>query len=364
MSGTVAFAERLTARTAMTHTWAALLSSLLDRRDLTSAETAWAMSQIVSGEASPVRVAGFATALRAKGETAAEVEGLVAALRASAARVAIPGTTADIAGTGGDRTGAANISTVAAIVAASTGVTVVKHGGRAASSTTGGAADLVEYLGVPLELTPAQAARVAAEAGITFLFAPMFNSGLRHAATVRRQLGVPTVFNILGPLINPAAPAHQVIGVADARMAPVIAEMVAAGGRSALVVRGDDGLDKLTTVTTSRVWTVHDGVMTRTVLDPRELGLSRPDPAALRGGDAAANARIAHAVLDGRPGPIRDVVLLNAAAVLVAASPHRPSLVDALATAMVRCAEAVDSGAARATLARWVAAGRSAYAGA
>jgi anthranilate phosphoribosyltransferase len=352
-----------TAPSLHTPSWAAILSRLLDRRDITGAETAWAMSQIVAGEATAAQVAGFATALRAKGETAAEVGGLVAALRASAAPVAIAGTTVDIAGTGGDGTGAANISTVAAIVAASTGVTVVKHGGRAASSTTGGAADLVEHLGVPLELTPRQAARVAAEAGITFLFAPRFNSGLRHAAAVRRQLGVPTVFNILGPLINPADPAHQVVGVADPRMAPVIADVLAASGRSALVVRGQDGLDKLTTVTTSRVWTVHDGMVTRTVLDPRELGLSRPDPVALRGGDAADNARMARAVLDGRRGPVRDVVLHNAAAVLAAVSASPASLVERLSAGMARCAEAVDSGAARATLDRWVTAGQQAYAG-
>ena len=215
------------------------------------------MGRIVAGEATDVQTAALLTALRAKGETAAEVAGFVEALQISCVRVDVPGVTADIAGTGGDGTGAVNISTMAAIVAAATGVTMVKHGGRASSSTTAGAADLVEELGVTL--TPEDPARVAAEAGITFLFAPRHNPGLRHAAAVRCDLGVPTVFNILGPLINPALPRFQVVGVADARMAPVIAGALAAGGRSALVVRGDDGLDKLTTTTTSKVWTVRDG---------------------------------------------------------------------------------------------------------
>jgi anthranilate phosphoribosyltransferase len=343
----------------MTVTWPSMLTGLLARRDLTSAETAWAMSRILAGEATPAQVAAFATALRAKGETPAEIAGLVTALLAGAAAVTVPGTTVDIAGTGGDGTRAANISTMAAIVAAATGLTVVKHGGRAASSSTGGAADLVEHLGVTLDLTPRQAARVAADAGITFLYAPRFNPGFRHAAAVRRELGVPTVFNILGPLINPAAPRHQVIGVADARMAPVVAEVLAAGGRQALVVRGDDGLDKLTTVTTSSVWTVRDGDVRACTLDPRTLGLPAAEPAQLRGGTASDNARITHALLDGRRNAIRDVTLLNAAAVCVAATLTAAPLAEQFAAALPRCAAAIDTGAARATLARWIAAGGS-----
>ncbi|GII58780.1 anthranilate phosphoribosyltransferase 1 [Planotetraspora thailandica] len=336
--------------------WAGLLATLLDRRDLTGVDTAWAMDQVVRGEATTAQVAAFLTALRAKGETAAEIRGLADSLRGHATKVTIAGTFADIVGTGGDRTGAVNISTMAAVVAAATGVTVVKHGGRAASSSTGGSADVLEQLGVPLDTTPEQAARTAAEAGIAFLFAPRFNPGLRGVAAVRRELAVPTAFNVLGPLVNPAGPRHQVVGVADARMAPVVAGVLAARGGSALVVRGQDGLDKLTTTTTSRVWVVRDGTVTTTTFDPAGLGLPRAEPGALRGGAAAGNADVVRALLGGRRGPIRDVVLLNAAAVLVALDPSPESLAERLAAAMARCAEAVDSGGAAATLDRWIAA--------
>jgi anthranilate phosphoribosyltransferase len=314
------------------------------------------MGQVVRGDATSAQIAGFLTALRAKGETAEEICGFVDALQEQATKVTITGTTVDIVGTGGDRTGAVNISTMASIVVAATGVTVVKHGGRSASSSTCGAADLVEYLGISLDLTPAQVARVAAEAGITFLFAPRFNPGMRHAIPVRRELGVPTVFNVLGPLISPADPQYKVVGVADAKMAPVIADVLAARGRSALVVRGHDGLDKLTTVTASQVWSVRDGRATQTTLDPGDLGIARVEPAALRGGNAADNAAVLHALLAGQRGPVRDVVLLNAAAALVAIAPTAASLTEQMAAGLTRCAEAVDTGAAHATLGRWIAA--------
>ncbi len=312
------------------------------------------MDQVVRGEATTAQIAGFLTALRAKTETSSEVCGLVNALARYGTKVTIPGPTVDIVGTGGDRTGAVNISTMAAIVAAAPGVTVVKHGGRAASSSSCGAADLVEQLGVSLELTPSQAARIAAEAGITFLFAPIYSPALHHVAAVRRELAVPTVFNILGPVINPANPGHQVVGVADARMMPVLADVLAARGCSALVVRGQDGLDKLTTAATSQVWIVRDGIARATLLDPRELGVPRVEPAALRGGGAASNARIVRNLLNGQHGPVRDVVLLNAAAALVAVAPSGACLIEQLAAGMAQCAEAVDSGAAKATLNRWI----------
>jgi anthranilate phosphoribosyltransferase len=341
--------------------WAATLSALLQGRDLTSGQAAGAMRRIIAGEATPAQVAGFAIALRAKGESPAEVSGLVEALTAAATPVVIEGRTVDIAGTGGDGTGAVNISTMAAIVAAATGLTVVKHGGRAASSSGAGAADVLERLGVALELTAEQSAQVAAEVGITFLFGPSFSPGLRHAAGPRRELGVPTVFNLLGPLINPAAPRHQVIGVADGRMAPVVAEVLAAAGRSALVVHGLDGMDKLSTPAPSQLWIVRDGQVTAGRLDARELGLARPEPSALRGGDAQHNAQVVLALLDGQRGPIRDVVLLNAAAVLVVAADDAVApLLEQFAVALRDCAAVVDSGAARATLQRWVAAGRRA----
>jgi anthranilate phosphoribosyltransferase len=339
--------------------WAGLLTTLIDRRDLTDADVAWAMERVVRGDATSAQIAGFLIALRTKGETASEISGLANILRGCATKVAVPGKFVDIVGTGGDRSGAVNISTMAAIVAAAAGVTVVKHGGRSASSTTWGAADVVEELGISLDLTAEQAAAIAVEAGITFLFAPNFNPGLRQVGLARRELAVPTAFNILGPLINPADPAYQMVGVADARMLPVIAEVLAARGNSALVVRGDDGLDKLTTVTASQICVVRNGSVTPTVLDPRDLGIPMTKTAALRGGTAAHNAQVVRAVLGGERGPIRDVVLLNAAAALVAMNLTNVTLTEQLAAAMARCAEAVDSGAASATLNRWVALVRS-----
>jgi len=338
-------------------TWSAIIVDLLSGRDLAQDDTAWAMDQVVNGEATSAQISGFLIALRAKGETATEIAGLASALRGFATPVDIPGNTVDIVGTGGDRTNAVNISTMAAIVAASTGITVVKHGGRAASSASGGSADLVEHLGVSLDLSPTAAADVAVEAGITFLFAPRFNPGLRHVAAVRRELGVPTAFNILGPLINPADPTHAVVGVADARMQPVIARVLAGQGRSALVVRGEDGLDKLTTTAVSRVWTVSGGSTAAQLLDPRELGLTLTTPELLRGGNAATNAEVLRRLLDGQPGPVRDVVLLNAAAAL--ATLEEGPLLERLHRGLEQCRAAVDSGAAAKTLASWTAASRT-----
>lgn len=334
------------------NTWPAMLTRLLAKEDLTEKTAAWAMEQVISGEALPAQLAAFLVALRAKGETAAEIDGFVTALLRAATPVRVPGESLDIAGTGGDGTNAVNISTMASVVVAATGVTVIKHGGRAASATTAGSADLVEALGVPLDLAPARSAEVAAEAGITFLFAPQVHPGMRHAGPVRRALGLPTAFNLLGPLINPAEPAHRLVGVADARMLPVIVEVLRRRGGSALVARGDDGLDKLSTATTSQVWRVRDGVAAHEVLDPRDLGLARPAPGALRGGDAAANARVMHELLAGERGPVRDAVLLNAAAALTTIR------TVTLREAMAGCAEAVDSGAAASTLKRWVEAAR------
>ncbi|WP_433164300.1 anthranilate phosphoribosyltransferase [Kribbella sp. CA-247076] len=334
-------------------TWSGLISALLAGSDLTAADTAWAMDQLVLGDASPAQISGFLIALRAKGETAEEVAGLASVLRSHATPVRIGGPFVDIVGTGGDRTGAVNISTMAAVVAASTGVTVVKHGGRAASSSAGGSADLVEHLGVPLDLSADDAARVAADVGLTYLFAPRFNPALRHVAVVRRELAVPTAFNVLAPLLNPADPQHQLVGVANPAMQPVIARALAAQGRSALVARGDDGLDKLTTTGPSRVWVVHGGTATEVVFDPRSLGLAPASLAELRGGDAAFNARVLRGLVDGERGPVRDVVLLNAAAALVTLDLGKGLLLEQLAEALERCRRAVDSGDTTATLERW-----------
>jgi anthranilate phosphoribosyltransferase len=341
-------------------TWSGLISALLAGRELSTADASWAMDDLVRGTATSAQVSGFLIALRAKGETATELGGLADALRSHASPVTIPGTFVDIVGTGGDGTGAANLSTLAAIVVASTGTTVVKHGGRAASSTTGGSADLVEHFGIPLDLPADRAASIAAEAGITYLFAPRFNPALRHVAAVRRDLAVPTAFNVLGPLLNPARPNHQLVGVADARIQPVIATTLAARGTSALVVRGDDGLDKLTTTGTSQVHIVREGTCTATSFDPRDLGIPLSHPAQLRGGDASTNSAILHRLLAGVRDPIRDAVLLNAAAALTTTTLTSEPLVDQLATHLERCAEAIDTGQTTTTLRRWIAVARQA----
>ncbi|MEV0457804.1 anthranilate phosphoribosyltransferase [Catellatospora methionotrophica] len=338
--------------------WTTTLTTLLAGRDLTAGQSAWAMSQIVQGEVTPVRLAAYLVALRAKGETAAEVAGAADALLAHAVQVEVAGPAVDIVGTGGDGTGAVNISTMAAIVVAATGLTVVKHGGRAASSTSAGSGDVIEHLGIPLNLRAEHAAKVAEQAGIAYLFAPAFHTGMKHAGPVRRELGVPTIFNVLAPLINPARPAHQLVGVADPRFLPVLADVLAARDCRALVVRGDDGLDKLSTATTSQVIEVRDGQVRRGVLDPARYGIARSAPGALRGGDAAANAATVHALLDGKPGPVRDAVLLNAAAACATADGDA-DLDDRIAAALLRCADAVDSGRAASTLQRWVAASTS-----
>ena len=341
--------------------WPLLLTSLLAGGSLDAAQTRWAMAQIMAGEASPVQVAGFVTALRAKGETAEEVAGLAEAMIAAAAPLSVPEPAVDIVGTGGDRAHTVNISTMSAIVAAAAGARVVKHGNRAASSACG-AADLLEELGVVIDLPPAGVAACVEQAGIGFCFAPVFHAGMRHAAVARRELGVPTVFNYLGPLTNPAQPGAAAVGCADSRMAAVMAGVLARRGGSALVFRGDDGLDELTTTTTSRVWVVRDGAVTEVVVDPSALEIPLAAPGDLRGADAAHNGGVARALLAGEPGPVRDAVLLNAASALVALG-DGGDLVPALAGAMRRAAEAVDAGAAAALLDRWVEVSRRAAEG-
>jgi len=301
------------------YTWPQVLNPLLRREDLEASATAWAMEQILSGAASPAQLAGFVIALRSKGETVTEVEGLVATMRDFATRISVPGRTLDVVGTGGDQAHTVNISTMSAIVAAGAGAKVLKHGNRAASSACG-AADVLEELGIPLDLTAAQVAEVGERAGITFCFAPAFHPALRHAAVPRRELGVPTTFNFLGPLANPAGARRQTIGVGDAAMAErMVATLVELGTERALVFFGHDGLDELTTTTTSAVWEIADGEIHFSNLDPTELGIPLAVPEDLVGGDPEANARLARAVLEGKAGPHRDIVVLNAAAALLAA---------------------------------------------
>ncbi|WP_030020854.1 anthranilate phosphoribosyltransferase [Streptomyces monomycini] len=336
-------------------TWPGVLDALLQGRDLGADDTAWAMDRIMRGEATDAQIAGFAVALRAKGETVAEITGLVRAMYAHANLIDVPGPSVDIVGTGGDGAKTVNISTMSSIVVAGTGAKVVKHGNRAASSASG-ASDVLEKLGVNLDLTPRRVVEVAEEAGITFCFAVKFHPSLRHVAPARRELGIRTTFNVLGPLTNPAKVRAQATGVADARMAPILAGVLAERGSSALVFRGDDGLDELTTTATSKVWVVRDGGVREEAFDPRDVGIGLVPVEALRGADASYNADVARRLLGGETGPVRDAVLLNSAAALVALEPTAAPLNEQLAAGIERAAEAIDSGAARRALERWVAA--------
>jgi len=342
------------------HTWPQLISALLRSEELSSGDTTWAMDEIMSGSASPVQIAAFAVALRAKGETPAEVGGLVDSMLSNAVRVrldeAVRADAVDVVGTGGDQAHTVNISTMAALVVAATGVRVVKHGNRAASSTCG-AADLLEHLGVPLDLSPEGVAACVTDVGIGFCFAAAFHSGLRHASVARREMGTPTFFNFLGPLTNPAQPRSAAVGCADARMARVLADVFARRGDSVLVIRGEDGLDEFTTTAPTRLWVAAGGGVRETVVDAANLGIPRSKPGDLRGGDATFNGGVARRVLAGQTGPVQDAVVINAAAALAAhAGPGHDdnALHEALAAGMERARHAINSGAAAELLERWV----------
>lgn len=338
-------------------TWPDLLTTLVGRHDLTAQQTAWAMNTILAGEATPVQIAGFAVALRSKGETSEEVRGLIEAMYEHATPISVSGRLLDVVGTGGDRSMSVNISTMAAIVAAGAGAKVVKHGNRSASSQSG-SADVLEALGIRLDLPADRVAEVAEEAGITFCFAAAFHPALRHAAVPRRELGIATPFNFLGPLANPTQPGAQAIGCSDPRMAPVMAGVFATRGVDAWVFRGDDGLDELTTTTTSAVWMVHDGSVVEASVDPRKLDLSPATADLLRGGDTQFNADVVRRVLDGETGAVRDAVLLNAAAALAvyAEDQEGRDIHERLSHGLELARTSVDSGSAQQTLARWVSA--------
>jgi anthranilate phosphoribosyltransferase len=337
----------------MTMTWARVLSTLLAGQALTRDEAAWAMGQIMDGDATPAQIGGFAVALRGKGETADEIAGLVATMLDRAARITVAGPAVDTCGTGGDLSYSVNISTMAAIVVAGTGTTVVKHGNRAASSSCG-SADVLEGLGIAIDLPPAAVEECISRIGIGFCLAPVFHPAMRHAVGPRRELGIPTFFNFLGPLVNPAQPSAQAVGVPDARMAPLMASVLAERGTSALVFRGDDGLDELSTAGPSRVWRVREGTVSEEKLDPADLGIATATSEDLRGGAVDFNVAAVEAVLDGADGAVRDAVVLNAAASLVAVAGSDEPLVPLLAAAMTRATEAIDSGAAAEVLQRWI----------
>jgi anthranilate phosphoribosyltransferase len=334
---------------------------LTDGKHLARGQAAWAMDQIMTGNARPAQIAAFAVAMKMKVPTADEVGELAGVMLSHARPMPIDairrdiGDTVDVVGTGGDGVNTVNLSTMAAIVVAAAGVPVVKHGNRAASSLSGGA-DTLEALGVRIDLGPDQVARSLEEVGIGFCFAPQFHPSYRHASVVRREIGVPTVFNLLGPLTNPAQPRAGLIGCAFADLAEVMAGVFAARRSSVLVVHGDDGLDELTTTTTSTIWRVQAGTVDKLTFDPAGFGFARAELAELVGGNAQANAAAARAVLGGAKGAVRDAVVLNAAGAIVAYAglSSRAEWLPAWEDGLQRASAAIDSGAAEQLLARWV----------
>lgn len=341
--------------------WPALIGTLLDGRDLDPDVVGAAMSVILAGDATPAQIAGFVVALRAKGETSDELAAMLAAVMAEAAIVPLTDlereTAVDVVGTGGDGSHSINVSTMAALVAASAGALVCKHGNRSASSKCG-TADVFELLGVAIEQTPEGVAACLRSAGIGFCFAPMFHPAFRFAGPPRREMGVPTVFNLLGPMANPGRVRRQLIGVADPAFARPMAEALRSQGLTfAWVVHGD-GLDELTTTGTSEVLELRDGEITGFTVDPADLGLARSGPGDLRGGEPEENAEAVRRVLAGDHGAHRDVVLLNAAAALVVAG-----RADDLGAGLEQSAAAIDSGDAQRTLEAFVAASQQQSAG-
>ena len=327
--------------------WPGVLGTLTGGRDLEAGQAAAAMAEILDGNATSAQVAGFIVALRMKGETVAELTGLVSAMvaRSAPVRLAHPDGVIDLVGTGGDRSRSINVSTLAALTVVGAGGRVCKHGNRAASSACG-TADLLEELGVAFDLGPEGVARCVDTVDFGFCFAPRFHGAMRHAGPTRKELGVPTVFNFLGPLANPARVRRQVTGVADPAMAERMVQVLAANGAErALVVYGHDGLDELTVTTTSTVHELRDGEVRTYDVDPGALGLAGGTLDDLRGGDAATNARLAHQILAGTPGPQADIVALNAAAGLVAAG-----LVEDLATGVDAARSSLVDGQAAAAL--------------
>ena len=336
--------------------WPIILRHLTSLEDLDSQMADWALEEVMSGRATSAQIAALLMGLKVKGEAASEVLGFVEVMYRHAKPVYFPGRAVDCVGTGGDGANTINISTTAAIVAAAAGATVIKHGSRAASSQSG-SADVLEALGVATDLDGAGVEKCANELGIAFCFAPAFHPAMKNVAQTRREMGVTTVFNIVGPLSNPAKPKANAIGVADSRWVPVVAEVLAARGTDALVFRGDDGLDELSLSTTSTVYVVADGKVTKEILDPLDLGIARSPKSALAGGDAPANALATRAVLAGELGPHRDAILLNAAAALAAFEAPKQSgmsLTERMTAGLVAAAAAIDSGAAQLLLERWV----------
>ncbi len=340
--------------------WPEITTKVINRVDLTADETAWAMDSVMSGRTAPVSLAGFLTALATKGETTEELLGLADSMQSHAAPVRLTSDSLDIVGTGGDRLRTVNISTTASIIIAAAGIKVVKHGNRASSSKSG-SADCLESLGVDLDLPIPAVEKIFDEIGITFLFANLFHPSMKYAATARRELGVATAFNVLGPLTNPAKPEAGAIGVSNKYHAPLVAGVLAKRNNRALVFRGTNGLDELSTVCTNEIWEVRDGDITFHEMDASaELGLPQANIEDLQGRDAHYNAEIARRVIDGEKGPVRDSVSLNAAGAIVAdgrlpgVRPGDGSFIDRMRHGLAIAEETIDSGRATSLLSRWI----------
>jgi anthranilate phosphoribosyltransferase len=321
------------------------LARVVAGENLTRAEARAAMRSLVDGEATPSQIAGFAIALRMKGETADEIAGLAEVMREAATRVEAGPDVVDVVGTGGDGSGTFNISTISAFVVASAGGRVAKHGNRSVTSACG-AADFLEAMGVAIDLTPSGVARCVAQTGFGFMFAPLYHPAMRHAAVPRREIGVRTVFNILGPLTNPAAARRQLTGVAVPGLGETLARVLALlGAEHAIVVHGEDGLDEISVCAPTQIHEARRGQVRSYTIEPEQFGIQRSATAEVRGGTVEANVRLGRAVLDGHRGPPRDVVLLNAAAALYVAG-----LAESIQAGIARAADELDSGRVRAKL--------------
>ena len=345
-----------------TLTWPRILGTLVDGENLSIFEATWAMKRVMAGEATSAQLAGLLVALRVKGETVDEIVGFRDAVLENALPLDVDPMVLDIVGTGGDPYGAVlNISSVASVIAAASGVPVIKHGNRGASSASG-ASDVLSALGLNLTIAPERVAEVLRETGITFAYAAMFHPGFRHAGPTRTELGISTLFNVLGPLCNPARPEASAVGVASLERVPLVVGVFQTRGATALVYRGDDGIDKLTTTGHSHIWEVSLGAVTEHDLDPLDLGIARADIQSLLGAGPEHNAGVIRSVLAGETGPVRDIVLLNAAAGLVSfalaqdADQVRVPILDRLGEKLEVAARVVDSGAAAQKLDDWVAA--------
>lgn len=346
-----------------TPNWKNIIGKLSSSENLERFEATWALEQIMSGNSQDGVVAAFLVSLRHKGESVEEISGLVDAMLANSLKLDLPTDALDIVGTGGDLFGTVNVSTMASVVAAASGVPVLKHGSRSASGKTG-SSEMLEALGIRLDLNPTQVAQVFSQAGITFFFAPVFHPALAKLAPLRKTLAVPTSFNFLGPLANPVQPLATALGVANAKVAPLMAAEMAARGRSALVFRGRDGLDELSTTEINDIWLVSGGEVSKTSLDTTKLGLKPAKLEYLLGGDAKHNAQVARDLFQGKTTGnlswIKDIVLLNAAGGVLSyqlakdSSLAESALAHQFSSALSLVTETLESGAAERKLSQWV----------